>query len=175
MKRKAVIFLILWIFFILQTTVFHMIPALSAAPNLLLILTVSIGFMQGHREGVMTGFVSGLLIDLFYGSFIGYYALLYLLIGYFCGFFAHIYFDEDIRVPLFLVGVSDFLYNFVIYVCFFLLRGRMNFGGYLIHVIFPEMVCTLIFTLILYKLLYKINHSMVEKEKKGKQSLWIRD
>ena len=41
---------------------------LSAVPNILLILTVSIGFMQGSGEGIVTGFLAGLLIDLFYGD-----------------------------------------------------------------------------------------------------------
>lgn len=152
-----------------------MISWLSAAPNLLLILTVSIGFMQGKKEGMMYGFLSGLLIDLSYGNFVGFYAILYLVIGYFCGFFAHIYFDEDIKVPLLLVGGTDFCYNIVIYIAKFLLRGRLDIGGYLMSVIIPEVVSTLIFTLLLYRILYLINHHLVEKEKKGRQSLWIRD
>lgn len=167
--------MILWVFFILQTTVFQMIPWLSAAPNLLLILTVSLGFMQGKKEGMLCGFVCGLLIDLSFGNFAGFYALIYLIIGYFCGFYTHIYFDEDIKVPLLLVGGTDFCYNIVIYIAKFLLRGRLNFGGYLMSVIIPEVVSTLILTLILYRLLYLINHHLVEKEKKGRQSLWIRD
>lgn len=175
MKRKLIFFVILWLFFILQTTVFQMISWLSAAPNLLLILTVSIGFMQGKKEGMMYGFLSGLLIDLSYGNFVGFYAILYLVIGYFCGFFAHIYFDEDIKVPLLLVGGTDFCYNIVIYIAKFLLRGRLDIGGYLMSVIIPEVVSTLIFTLLLYRILYLINHHLVEKEKKGRQSLWIRD
>ncbi len=175
MKRKGIIFLIMWLFFLLETAVLPMIPVLSAVPNLMLIITVAIGFMQGKKEGLMTGFFSGLMVDLFYGSIIGKYALLLLLIGYVSGFFADIYFDEDVRIPVLLVTVGDFFINFVIYVTDFLFRGRLLFGSYLLKVILPEIVSTVIFTLLLYKILYLINHSMVEKEKKGKQSLWIRD
>lgn len=175
MKRKLIILLILWIFFILQTTVLHMVPALSATPNLLLILTVSIAFMQGQKEGMMTGFIAGLLSDLFYSQVLGLTALIFLLIGYFCGFFAHIYFDDDIKVPLLLVGTTDLTYNLLVYVFRFLLNGHTNFGGYLSSIILPDVISTLIFTLLLYRLLYLINHSLVEKEKKGRQSLWIRD
>ena len=152
-----------------------MIDFLAAAPNLMLILTVSIGFMQGRTEGMLTGFLCGLLIDLFYGDVFGFYALLYLLTGYFCGRYSKIYFDDDVKIPLILVTVCDLAFNAAVYIIRFLLRGRLNIIGYLRNVILPDLVCTLLFTLLLYRLFYRINHSLVEKEKKGRQSLWIRD
>ena len=51
MKRKLIIALMLWICFILQTTVFSTFRFLSATPNLMMILTVSIGFMQHNVTG----------------------------------------------------------------------------------------------------------------------------
>ena len=175
MKRKLIILLVLWILFILQTAVFPMLDFLAAVPDLMLILTVAMGFMQGKVEGLMTGFVCGLLTDLFYGDIFGFSALLYMLPGYFCGSFSKIYFDEDVKMPLLLVGVSDVLKGVIIYAARFLLRGRLDFPGYLTSVILPEAVCTMLFTIVLYRLFYSINHSLVEKEKKGRQSLWIRD
>lgn len=175
MRRKLVIFILVWFCFILQTTVFGMIDFLAAAPNLMLILTVSIGFMQGRTEGMFVGFACGLLTDLFYGDVFGFYALLYLLAGYFCGRYSHIYFDDDVKIPLLLVAGCDLAMNFTIYLLRFLLRGRTDIPGYLRTVIFPDLVCTLLFTLLLYRLFYRINHFLLEKEKKGKQSLWIRE
>ncbi len=174
MKRKLVIILLIWACFILQTAVMSRLDLLAATPNLLLILTVSIGFMQGKTEGLLTGFLGGLLIDLFYGSMFGFYALLYLLCGYYAGRFSQIYFDEDVKIPLILVSICDFALNVCVFAVHFLLRGRLDFLGYLKGVILPETVCTAIFTIALYRLFYKINHSLVEKEKKGRQSLWIK-
>ncbi len=175
MKRKLIILLLIWVMFIFQSAVFSRLEFLAATPNLLLILTVSVGFMQGKTEGLMTGFVSGLLIDLFYGDLFGFYALLYLLSGYFSGRFSQIYFDEDVKIPLILVALSDIGCGFVIYVFRFLLRGRLDLTGYISAVILPEMVSTVLFTIVLYRLFYRINHSLLEKEKKGRHSLWIRD
>ncbi len=175
MKRKIVIFLIMWILFLLETAVLPMLPFLSAVPNLMLILTAAIGFMQGKKEGLMTGFLSGLLVDLVYGSVFGINALMLLLIGYVSGCFADIYFDEDVKIPLVLVTGGEVFINLAVYVSGFLLRSKAPLGSYLLRIFIPEIVSTIIFTLLLYRLLYKINHSLVEKEKKGKQSLWIRD
>lgn len=165
--------IIIWVLFLLQTTVFKSLQIASTVPNLLLIMTVSIAFMQGKKEGLLTGFLCGLLIDLFYGTIFGFYALIYMYIGYGCGFFSQVYYDEDIKVPLILTAVSDFAYGFIVYVSRFLLRGRLNFWGYLTSVIMPEIVYTVLITLILYRILYKINHSMTEKEKKGNRSVWL--
>lgn len=152
-----------------------MLDFLAAVPDLCLILTVAVAFMQGRIEGILTGFLCGLLTDLFYGDIFGFQALLYMLTGYFCGSFSQIYFDEDVKMPMLLVSVCDVSRNLIIYVSRFLLRGRLNFTGYLMNVMLPEAVSTILFTLFLYRLFYLINHSLVEKEKKGRQSLWIRD
>lgn len=155
MKRKGVILILIWICFILQSTVFKLQTFTNVSPNLLLMMTVSIAFMQGKKEGLLTGFVSGLLIDVFFGTILGIYSLLYMLTGFAAGSFAQIYFDEDVTIPVALVTVADFILNFLI--------------------ILPEMIFTAVMTLIFYRVIYKINHALSESEKEERQSLWIRD
>ena len=138
MKRILVILLMIWACFILQTSIVGRMEFLAVKPNLILILTVSIGFMQGRSEGLLTGFVCGLLVDLFYGSIFGFYALLYMAAGYFSGRFSQIYFDEDVKIPLVLVAFTDLIINVCIYVARFLLRGRLDFFKYAGSVILPE-------------------------------------
>ena len=175
MKRKIVILILIWVLFILQSTVFKFLQIADTSPNMLLILTVAIGFMQGKKEGLFTGFFCGLLIDLFYGTVFGFYALLYMYIGYGCGHLCDIYFDEDIKVPLCLVTVCDFFFGVMVYITRFFLRGRTNFIGYLKSVILPEIVYTVVLTLILYKLIYLINHKMALKERRSAKNLWLRN
>ena len=175
MKRKLIVFLMIWVLFILQSTIFQFLEIASTTPNLLLILTVSLGFMRGKREGLFTGFVSGLMIDLFYGTVFGFYALIYMYIGFLSGCFCNVFFDEDIKVPLILVTVGDFLYGIVIYLSRFFLRGRVDFIGYVRSVIMPEIVYTVIVTLILYRLIYLINRRSSEKEKGSAKNLWLKN
>ena len=174
LKRKAAMVLVLLVCFILQTTVFQALSIGSIVPNLLLIATVSFGFMQGKITGIWVGFFCGILKDVFYGNLLGFYALVYLCIGYAAGCCCKIFYDEEIRVPLFLVAAGDFLYGAAVYVVHFLMRGRIEIFFYLRRIIIPEMIYTVLITVILYKLLFWLNKKLTELEMKERDSIWLR-
>ena len=115
MRRKLILAVLILLAFVLQGTVFQTLSIASIVPNLLLILTVSFGFMRGKKEGMFVGFFCGLLIDIFYGSMIGFYALIYMYIGFCNGFLYKIFFDEDVKVPMVLVAGSDIAYGVLVY------------------------------------------------------------
>ncbi|MDD6037294.1 MAG: rod shape-determining protein MreD [bacterium] len=167
MRRKIVVFLMILICFVLQTTLFQSISVLTVAPNLLIIVTASFGFMRGKKEGMYIGLLCGALVDIFYGQILGGYALLYMYIGYLNGFFRKQFFPEDFKLPMALIAGSDFLYNCVIYFFLFLFRNRLNFGYYLSHVILPELVYTLLMMIILYFIILKVNRHLEEIEKRS--------
>lgn len=167
MRRKLILAVLILLTFILQGTVFQALSIASITPNLLLILTVAFGFMHGKREGMFIGFFCGILIDIFYGNMVGFYALLYMYIGFLNGFLYKVFYDEDIKVPMLLVAVSDITYGAIVYGLKFLLRGRLDFFSYLSHIILPEMVYTVLLTAVLYRLLYRLNHWLAEIEWEG--------
>lgn len=167
MRRKLILAGLILLTFILQGTVCKSLSIASITPNLLLILTVSFGFMRGKKEGLFIGFFCGILVDIFYGNRIGIYALLYMYIGFMNGFLYKVFYDEDVKVPMVLVAASDLAYGILVYVFGFLLRGRLDFFSYLNHVILPEMVYTVLLTVILYRVLYRLNHWLAELEWEG--------
>lgn len=114
--------------------------------------------------GMLIGFFSGILIDIQFGQVIGLYAMLMLLIGYLVGFANKIYSRDDFTLPLLFISVANFVYQFLYYVFEFLLRGKVNFLYYLKAIIIPEIIYTLVVSVILYKLLHMINHSLEPKE-----------
>ena len=152
MRRKITLAFLILAAFLLQTTVFQYFQIASVTPNLLLILTSAFGLMRGKKEGLMVGFFSGLMIDLFYGSLFGFYALLHIV----------------------LVAASDLVYSLLMYVLQFLLRVRLHFFDYLAHIILPEMVYTVVLSILLYRLLFIINRKLTENEMEGQQSPWLR-
>ena len=165
MKRSITIGFIIIICFILQSTLFQYLALAGIVPNLLLIVTLSFGLMRGRREGMLVGFFSGLLIDVFFGQVLGPYAFIYMTMGYINGFFHRIYYVEDVLLPMITIAVNDFIFNVIVYIIFFLLRNRLDFGEYLINIILPEMLYTMLVTLFFYKLLVRINKRLkINKE-----------
>lgn len=173
MKRKIVTLILILACFLIQTTVWNLFPLGNVKPNLLLCLTVSMGLMRGRHTGLWVGFISGLLIDLFFGTLFGFNALVYMYIGYINGKFYKVFFDEDIKIPMVLVAVSGFAYNIVFYVIQFAFRQRFEFSAYLMHIILPEILYTVLCTLLLYKLFYHINRKLVANELEDRDSPWL--
>ena len=166
-RRIAVTAVIILAAYLLQCSVFPALEIGGIKPNLMLIVTASFGFMRGPREGMVVGIFSGLLIDIQSGNMIGFYSLIYLVAGYLNGLFEQIYFDEDIKLPLFLIAASDLLYGLCIYVFTFLLRSDFNFLYYLNRIIIPEAIYTIVITLGVYPQLLFINHKLEAVEKRS--------
>ena len=158
MRRKIVLFFIITICFLLQTTVFQAITFANIAPNLLIIVVSAFGLMRGKKEG--------LIIDIFFGFYLGVYALLYMYIGYINGMFQKRFYPDELRLPMVMIGASDLVYNLVIYCFMFLMRRRFHFGYYLTSVILPEFVYTMVITIFLYFILLKINQRLEAYEKR---------
>ena len=159
--------LLIIICFILQNTIFQTLALASISPNLLVILTSSIGLMRGKKEGMLVGFFCGFMVDIFYGDLFGFYALVYMYIGYLSGFFNKIFYDDDIKLPMLLISASEFLYSLIVYVFLFMFRTRFEFGYYLIHIIIPELVYTIVVTLFLYRIINGINRRLERREKRS--------
>ena len=73
---------------------------------------------------------------------------------------------DDYTIPIILVSVSDFLYGFFYYLFLFLLRNRLNLFFYLRRIILPELIYTVVVSIILYKLLHMLNVKLESSEYK---------
>ena len=166
-RRKIVLFLLLLVCFIVQGTFLKVIAIGSISPNLILIFVVSFGFMRGKKEGIFVGFFAGLLLDIMFGTVIGFYALIYMYIGYLNGFFKRIFFPDEVKLPLALIALSDFFCNIIIFFTLFWFRGRFSFGYYLLHTILPELVYTMVVSILLYFILLKINEKLEDIERRS--------
>jgi len=167
MLRKVVTFLIIYVGFILQCSVFSHISLGGIVPNILLIITSSFGFMRGQNTGMAVGFVSGLICDIFFGSPIGFVTLLYAFIGYLNGFFKNIFYPEDIKLPMVLISGSEIIFCILYYIFKYLLRGRLNIGYYFVHIMLREIVYTIVITLPLYITIIKINDLLETYERRN--------
>ena len=166
-KRILITMIIIIICFLLESSVFKQINPLAVTPNLLIVVTSSFGFMRGKTEGMLVGFFCGLLKDVFFSDLLGFYALIYMVIGYCNGFFEQIFYADDIKLPICLITASDFLFSNIVYIFMFVLRRRFGYFSYLKKSILPELIFTIIITVILYQIILKINQKLEDDEKRS--------
>lgn len=166
-KRPLITALIIIVCFLLESTVFQTLSFASISPNLLIVVTAAFGFMRGKKEGMLVGFFSGLLFDIFFGELVGFYAFIYMLLGYVNGFFKQIFYPEDIKLPLILIGTSDFIYGNIVFIFMFVMRSKFHYLYYLFNIIIPELIYTVLVTLVLYQIILHINQKLEAEEKRS--------
>lgn len=167
MLRKFTTVILILFCFVIQVTLLPAISLGGITPNLLVILTASVGFTRGDMPGMIVGFFCGLFADISYGDMIGFYALLLAYIGFVNGKFCRIFYPEDVKLPVALIIVSDLTYEMITYIMLFLLRGRLDFLYYLVRIIFPQAIYTIVLTLLVYPLLLLGNRWMENREKRS--------
>ncbi|MCR4566639.1 MAG: rod shape-determining protein MreD [Pseudobutyrivibrio sp.] len=168
-KRVLIIALVIYICYILQTSIFPQYQiAGGISPNILLCVVATYGFMKGRRYGILIGFFTGLLLDTFTSNLFGMYALLYMYIGYLNGLFKKQFYGDDLRLPMILIGTSDFLYGVVFYIKSYIESStKYKFSYYLINIILPEVAYTLVVAIFVYYVILHLNNLMEKIEKKG--------
>ena len=139
--------------FVVQTAVLPLLPFFSSSPNLILILTFSYGLLYGEFTGMIVGLFVGAMLDFFYTGNFGYYALFYIVMGYLNGMLSKTFYEDNIIVPMVLAIINSLAYNLLVFLIF-LIRGRTDFMYYLFNIIVPNVIFTLIVTVIFYKVLY---------------------
>ena len=164
MRRYIYLLLLNIVCFVLQTTVFRHLPLGGVVPNILIMITAASGLMYGRKLGMFSVFVGGLMIDAMFNSVIGLTILIYSFIGYVNGMLNKLYFKERLYIPVITIVLSDLAYGVLYYVCRFMLRGRMDFMFYLIHVMIPEAVYTLIIGVPIYLLMRQIKEHFKPEE-----------
>lgn len=166
-KRRISTIIIIILAFLLWTTMFQSFKLANVAPNIMLVVVVCYSYMRGRTSGILIGFLCGILSDMMYGTVIGLYAFGLMTIGLLCGYCQKVYFTDNYILPCVLVGISDFAYGLFYYVTEFLIRGRLNFWFYLSSVILPEVIYTMIVTVILFRPLSALEKYLIEKRKEA--------
>lgn len=155
--------------FLIQTSILSMLPFYSV-PNLLLILTFSFGFIYGSTQGMLCGLFAGFLMDCFYTVPLGCFMLIFTIIGFLNGLFTNFYYDDYITLPVVLCIVSELLYNASVLLIRIFTLGSYDIGQAFLQIILPEMLFSLMITLLLYRVFLHANRSLdLSQDKRGQQ------
>ena len=92
----------------LQSAVLARMTLLGVIPQLVLVVVVSLAYLQGERAGVVAGFAGGLLQDLLLPqSIVGLTALVYTLIAYGVGYLRQYATAESVWTPVLAVAIAS--------------------------------------------------------------------
>ena len=163
--RILVTALIIFVNFILQTTLFPLLSVRGIFPNTALIIVTSYALLRGSKEGAIAGGFTGLLMDIFFNTMIGFYTLLYLAIGLLFGRSQKSFYRENYILPIIFCAISTVLYQAVLYATGFVFRGEGNLVHFLFSVLGPELVYMAVVTILVYRILFGINEWLELKEK----------
>ena len=111
--RIPVTALIIFVNFILQTTLFPLLAIQGIFPNTALIIVTSYALLRGSKEGAVIGGCTGLLMDIFFSTMIGFYTVLYLAIGLLFGRSQKNFYRENYLLPVIFCAISTVLYQAV--------------------------------------------------------------
>ena len=167
MVRLIVTFIELILCFLLQTSLFSFLRISGVVPNCLLILVITVAYTRGQISAIVSGFFAGMFLDLCFADTVGFCAILYMIIGYLAGYAHKIYYKRDYFVPGALLFAGEFLYSFMYYMVFFLLRGRLEFHTYFIYTILPRMLYTVLAGLALYPAFHGLHLLLLRLEGKN--------
>ncbi len=106
-------------------------------------------------------------MDLYFAGPFGFFTLLFIWIGYINGRLSVFFYDEYIVLPVIVCMISEVMYNVFIYVFRFLIRDKFEVLYYLKNIVIPEVIITLIFTLLLYRFLLWYNKKLRILDSRG--------
>lgn len=109
LARVAAFAALVLLAFALQTTLLQQATILGVVPQLVLVVVVSLAYLDGERVGIVVGFAGGLLQDLSLppGSIVGLTALVYTLIGFGVGSWRKYAPTESVWTPVFVVMLAS--------------------------------------------------------------------
>lgn len=140
----------------MQSTVFESVSIIGIKPNTAIIIVVSVAFIQGELDGVITGIFAGFLQDSFFSLYLGCHIFIYASVGLVCGYCFKAFFKESFLLPIMLCAAADLYSCLVFYILNILLRGYFNILSFLSSVVLPELVYTVLISGLIYRLIYYI-------------------
>lgn len=108
MRRTLLLSVVVLTALVLQTTVFADLRLLGARPELMYLLTICFGLLEGPASGAATGFVSGMAQDFLLNQPKGITALALTLVGYAIGMLRQYIVSPSPLLPVVLVAAGTF-------------------------------------------------------------------
>ena len=168
-KRVLIDFLLITGIYLLQTSFFPFL--FGSSPNLLLILVSALGFIYGSFTGMLCGLYAGILMDSSSAGPFGFYMFVFTIIGFINGIFTNFFYDDYLTLPMILCVINELIYNALLIFLRFITVGNVDAGYSVTRIVLPEILLSLLITLLLYRGILYLNRRLDYKENKRGQNV----
>jgi rod shape-determining protein MreD len=122
---------------VIQATLVPLLPTGVAKPDLMLLIVVSWGIVQGGGESGVWGLTGGLFLDLMSGAPFGVQTIALGAIGFLADLMETNFFRSNVLLPLAAIFVASLLYHILMGAMFQTLGYPISWEPFLINVVFP--------------------------------------
>jgi len=126
-RRAVLLTVVILTALLLQTTVFADVRLLGARPELMYLLTIAFGVLEGPASGAVTGFAGGMAQDFLLNAPKGITGLTLTLVGYSVGMLRQYIVSPSPMLPVFLVAGGTFA-GVLFYGIVSFLLGQLSIG-----------------------------------------------
>lgn len=140
---------------VLETSVLPFLTVRGVRPDLILILVISLGLLNGPREGALAGFAGGLLEDLLLGRYVGVRAISKMIAGYLAGLAGKRVYRDSLVTSVLLVLGGTIISEFLSFTLWWELGSPLALGAGLGSVILPLAVFNAMVAPFIYAQVYR--------------------
>ena len=156
MKIVGLWALLLVVSYALQTSLLSFINFDGFSANLLLLMTVSVSYLRGFKQGVFFGFIAGLLQDATSGSYFGLAILSYMTVALAFGKFSVNMFRDEALLPV-ITAIPALALHFAITIALlFLLGWQIDFVRLLKFDFWPAAITQVVLSWPVHRIVYAL-------------------
>lgn len=149
------VFLIFFVNFIFQTTIFQYFEIFGVIPNTTLLLVLFFSFLFKEKFGIVYGVIFGILQDVFFGDIVGIAAFIYFTIGLLTYEMKSYVYKDTFFTPVIITLIGGTYYHLMYWLLMRLFASNINFLFILKNVYVIEIIYDVLIALVIYKLLFK--------------------
>jgi rod shape-determining protein MreD len=150
--------LVLFVAAMLQAVVVSSIFLGAGAPDLLLVVVVSLGLLRGSVPGAVFGFAGGLIVDILTLETLGLTSLVLTLAGFWAGRYAETTGRDRSMAPLVAVGVITVLASAFAFLLHYMLGEDVVVRHVFVSVLGPTLIANLVLALPVHALVRATVH-----------------
>lgn len=136
--------------FVLQVMFAPHMAIFGVVPNLLLLVVVTLAFVEGPSAGAIGGFAAGLLLDLLGTAPIGAWALVLSITGYTTGMLQENLFAEGWLAPVTVAAIAGLVADTIYLIVLAVIGAGYEFWASLAQVVLPRAVYNTVLVLLAY-------------------------